>query len=76
MARALLQQATERASAVLTPKQVLALKLDCQGQPIAVFADRLGLRSRQHLWTAYRRSVVEAVTWGFLSPAQAEFPAK
>ena len=30
-ARALLQQATERASAVLTPRQVLALKLYCEG---------------------------------------------
>ena len=48
-ARALLQQATERASAVLTPRQVLALKLYCEGQPMVPIAACLGLRSRQHL---------------------------
>ncbi len=74
-ARALLQQATERASAILTPRQVLALQLYCEGQPMATIAARLGLRSRQHLWAAYRRPAVEAVTREFLALAQAEFPA-
>ena len=64
-ARALLQQATERASAILTPRQVLALQLYCEGQPMAAIAARLGLRSRQHLWAAYRRPAVEAVTREF-----------
>ena len=41
-ARALLQQATERASAILTPRQVLALQLYCEGQPMASIAARLG----------------------------------
>ena len=72
--RALLQQATERASAILTPRQALALKLFCDGQPMAVIAAHLGLRSRQHLWAAYRRPAVEAVTREFLALAQAEFP--
>ena len=74
-ARALLQQATERASEVLTPRQVLALQLYCEGQPMVAIAARLGLRSRQHLWAAYRRPAVEAVTREFLVLAQAEFPA-
>ena len=74
-ARALLQQAIERASAVLTPRQVLALQLYCEGQPMVAIAARLGLRSRQHLWAAYRRPAVEAVTREFLALAQAEFPA-
>ena len=74
-ARALLQQAIERASAVLTPRQVLALKLYCEGQPMAAIAARLGLRSRQYLWAAYRRPVVEAVPREFLALALAEFPA-
>lgn len=75
-ARALLQQAIDRASTVLTPRQVLALKLYCEGHPMVAIAARLGLRSRQHLWGAYRRPAVEAVTREFLALAQAEFPAK
>ena len=75
-ARALLQQATERASAVLTPRQVLALKLYCESHPMVAIAARLGLRSRQHLWAAYRRPAVEAVTREFLALAQATFPSK
>ena len=75
-ARVLLQQATERASAVLTPRQVLALQLYCEGQPMVAIAARLGLRSRQHLWAAYRRPAVEAVTGELLALAQAEFPSK
>ena len=75
-ARALLQQATERASEVLTPRQVLALQLYCEGQPMVAIAARLGLRSRQHLWAAYRRPAVEAVTREFPALAQAEFPSK
>ena len=75
-ARVLLQQAMERASAILTPRQVLALQLYCEGQPIAAIADRLGLRSRQHLWAAYRRPAVEAVTREFLALAQVEPPSK
>ena len=74
-ARALLQQATERACAVLTPRQVLALTLYCEGQPMVAIAARLGLRSRQYLWAAYRRPAVEAVTREFLALAQAEFPS-
>ncbi len=74
-ARALLQQATERASEILTPRQVLALQLYCEGQPMTAIAARLGLRSRQHLWAAYRRPAVEAVTREFLALAQAEFPS-
>lgn len=73
--RVLLQQATERASAILTPRQALALQLFCDGQPMAVIAAQLGLRSRQHLWAAYRRPAVEAVTREFLAMAQAELPA-
>lgn len=73
-ARALLQQATERASEILTPRQVLALQLYCEGQPMTAITARLGLRSRQHLWAAYRRPAVEAVTREFLAVAQAEFP--
>ena len=73
--RALLQQATERASAILTPRQALALQLFCEGQPMSAIAARLGLRSRQHLWAAYRRPAVEAVTREFLALAQAELPA-
>ncbi len=75
-ARALLQQAIERASAVLTPRQVQALQLYCEGQPMVAIAARLGLRSRQHLWAAYRRPAVEAVTREFLALAQAELPSK
>ncbi len=74
-ARALLQQAIERASAILTPRQVLALQLYCEGRRMVAIAARLGLRSRQHLWAAYRRPAVEAVTREFLALAQAEFPA-
>ena len=72
--RALLEQATERASAILTPRQALALQLFCNGQPITAIAVRLGLRSRQHLWADYRRPAVEAVAREFLTLAQAEFP--
>ena len=73
-ARGLLKQAIERASAILTPRQVLALRLYCEGQPMASIAARLGLRSRQHLWAAYRRPAVEAVTREFLALALGEFP--
>ena len=38
-------------------------------------ASRLGLRSRQHLWAAYRRPAVEAATREFLALAQEEFPS-
>ena len=72
--RALLEQATERASAILTPRQALALQLFCEGQPMVAIAARLGLRSRQHLWAAYRRPAVEVVTREFLALAQAESP--
>ncbi|MDE2903015.1 MAG: hypothetical protein OXP73_08290 [Chloroflexota bacterium] len=72
--RALLQQATERASAILSPRQALALRLICDGQQMAVIAARLGLRSRQHLWAAYLRPAVEAGTGEFLVLTQAEFP--
>ena len=47
--RELLQQAIERASAVLTPRQFQTLQLYCKGQPMTAIAARLGLRSRQHL---------------------------
>ena len=43
---------------------------------MAVIAARLGLHSHQHLWAAYRRPTVEAVTLEFLALAQAEFPSK
>ena len=75
-ARALLQKAIERASAVLTPRHVLALQLYCEGQPMVAIAAHLGLRSRQHLWVAYRRPAIEAVTREFLALAQAEVPTK
>ena len=74
-ARALLQQATERASEILTPRQVLALQLYCEGQPMTAIAARLGLRSRKHVWAAYRRPAAEAVTREFVALAQAEFPS-
>ncbi len=73
-ARALLQRASERASEVLTPRQVLAPQLYCEGAPMTAIAARLGLRSRQHLWAAYRHPAVEAVTREFLALTQAEFP--
>ena len=73
--RALLQQATERASAILTPRQALVLQLFCDGQPMAAIATRLRLRSRRHLWAAYRRPAVEAVTRECLALAQAGFPS-
>ena len=41
---------------------------------MAVSAARRGLRSRQHLWAAYRRPAMEAVTREFLTLTQAEFP--
>ncbi|MDD9994575.1 MAG: hypothetical protein OXS35_02335 [Dehalococcoidia bacterium] len=72
--RALLEQATERASAILTLRQALALRLFCDGQPMTAIASQLGLRSRQHPWAAYRRPAVEALTREFLAQAQAEFP--
>ena len=75
-ARLLLQQATDRVSRMLTPRQVLALELYCEGQPMVAIAARLGWRSRQHLWAAYRRPAVKAVTREFLALAQAEFPSK
>lgn len=52
--------ATERAAAMLTPRQVLALQLSCDGQPMSVIAERLGLRRRQHHGAAYRRPAAEA----------------
>ncbi|MDE2902573.1 MAG: hypothetical protein OXP73_06045 [Chloroflexota bacterium] len=72
--RAHLEQATERASAILTLRQALALRLFCDGQPMTAIASQLGLRSRQHPWAAYRRPAVEALTREFLAQAQAEFP--
>ena len=39
-----------------------ALQLFYEGQLLAVIAARLGLRSRQYLWSIYRRGAVEAVT--------------
>ena len=61
---------------MLTPRQVLTLNLYCGGQPMVAIAARLGVRSRKHLWAAYRRPAVEAVTREFLALAQAEFPSK
>lgn len=46
---ALLQKGTERASAILTTRQALALQLFRDGQPMSDTAARLGLRSHQHL---------------------------
>ena len=46
--RALLQEAIEQASAILTPRQALVLQLFCDGQPMAVIAARLSLRSWLH----------------------------
>lgn len=63
----LIRQATELAEAILTPQLLLAPKLFCDGQPMAVVSAHLGLRSRQHLWDAYRRPAVEAVTRVFLA---------
>ena len=71
--RALLQQATEQASAILIPRQALVLQFFCDDQPMAAIAARLGLRSHQHLWAAYRRPAVEAVTREVLAQSQAEF---
>lgn len=73
--RALLQKATEQASAILSPQQALALQLFCDGLPMAAIAGRLGLRSRQHVWVAYRRRpAVEALTREYLTLAPAESP--
>ena len=47
-----------------------------EGQPMVAIAARLGLRSRQHLWAAYRRPAVEAVTREFLALAQGELRSK
>ena len=74
-ARALLQQATERASPILTPRQAPALRLFCDGQQMAAIAARLGLRSRWHLRAAYRRPAVVAVTREFLALTDAESPS-
>ena len=74
--RALLQQATERASAILTPRQALALQLFCEGHPMAVIAAHLGLRSRQHLWAAYSRPAAEVVTREIMAQAQAQAQAE
>ncbi len=72
--RAFLQQADDQALAILTARQALTLQLYCDGQPMAVIAARLGLRSRQHVWAADRRPAVDAVTREFPAQAQAEFP--
>ncbi|MCY4115217.1 MAG: hypothetical protein OXG33_14975 [Chloroflexi bacterium] len=72
----LLHQAMDPASAILTPRQVLALQLYCEGRPVASIANRPGLRSRQQQWAAYRRPAFEAVTREFLALAQAEFSSK
>ena len=66
----------EPASAILTPRQAMVLQLFDEGLPMTAIAVRSGLRSRQHLWAAYRRPAVEAVTCEFSASAQAEFPAK
>ena len=55
-------EAIERASAVLTARQVLALQLCCEGQPMVSIASRPDWRSRQYLRAAYWRPTVEAVT--------------
>ena len=75
-ARGLRRQATERASAILTPRQVLVLQLYCEGQSMAAIAARLRLPSRQHLWAAYRRPAVEAVTRESLALAQGDLCSK
>ena len=61
---------------MLTPRQLLALQLYCEGKPMVAIAAHLGLRSRKRLSAAYRRPAVEAVTREFLALAQAEFPSK
>ena len=63
-----------QAAAILTPRQVLALQLYCEGRPMTAIAARLSLGSRQHRWAACRRTAMEAVTREFLALAQAEFP--
>ncbi len=68
--RDLLQQA----SAIMTPRQAVVLQLIGEESPMAAIGARLGLRSRQHLWAAYRRPAVEAETREILTLAQAEFP--
>ena len=65
----------EQASAFMTPRQAVVLQLFGEGLPMAAIAARLDLRSRQHLWAAYRRPAVEAVTHEFLALAQAAFPS-
>ena len=72
--RTLLQQPTERASAILSPRQALSLQLFCDGQPMAAVAARLGLRSPQHLCAANRCPAVEAMNREFLAVVPAEFP--
>ncbi len=57
-------------------RQVLALQLYYEGEPMAGIAARLGLRSRQHVWAAYRRPAVETVTREFLALAHGEFRSK
>ncbi|MCY3957959.1 MAG: hypothetical protein OXG65_06665 [Chloroflexi bacterium] len=71
--RAILQLAIEQASAILTPRQTHAPQLFCDGQPMAAIVARLGLRSRHHLWGAYRRPAIEAVAREFLALARAVF---
>ena len=41
---------------------------------MAVIAARVGLRSHQHLWAAYRRPTVEDVTREFLALAAGGIP--
>ena len=72
--RTLLETATEQAVVIMTQWQALALPLVCEGHAMAVIAAQLDLRSRQHLWAAYRRPVVEAVTREFLAVMQAAYP--
>lgn len=73
-ALALHQHASARVSAILSPRQALALQLFCDEQPMTAIATRLGLCGNQHLLAAYRRPAMEAVTREFLALAPAESP--
>lgn len=72
--RALLLQATERVSAILTLRQALVPQLFCDGLPTSAIVARSSLRSHRHHWATYRRPAVEAVTRDFLALTQEEFP--
>ena len=74
--QALLKQATERASAVLSPRHVEVLQMYMAGCPVKHITRELGLQSRQHVSEAYRRPAVEAVTREFLYLAGVEIGPK